>query len=344
MTQKLRMNFAAILLFLPLLVLGGLIWKNAHDLASAKSWRVGITGYDPRDLLYGHYLSFRFAWGLSPEQRACPVGQGCCLCLDSQRDSLTPLTSLKSCRTAGSCASMLSWTNPEGAQRYFIPESAAPQLNTLLANRRFNLSVDLNITPSGRQILGDLYIDGVEWGDYLRQHPDAGRPERAREREEHKWRMKIAGAAVYGDYLVFRLDWGAPLTRNACPKENSCCALCLSATAGSSQPTVRYRSCGEQDQCLETLVWPGPHLVPHADRGFDPNGPQKYPMSTDEAEQLASLLSGAPKDISIDVTTHGAGGPPAFGDLYIDGVEWRDWRRQHPGDRNPAGGPDGDNK
>lgn len=176
MTQKLRLNFAAILLFLPLLVLGGLVSKNAHDLASAKTWRVGITGYDPRDLLHGHYLNFRFAWNLSPASRGCLAGQSCCLCLDAQAGSMTPLTSLMSCGAAAACASTLSWPHPQDAQRYFIPESAATQLNRLLANSRFNLSVDLNITPSGRQILGDLYIDGVEWREYLRQHPDAGRP------------------------------------------------------------------------------------------------------------------------------------------------------------------------
>jgi hypothetical protein len=48
--------------------------------------------------------------------------------------------------------------------------------------------------------------------------------------------------------------------------------------------------------------------------------------------------------MSIDVTTRGEGGPPVFGDIYIDGAEWRDWRRQHPGDRKPAGAAGGDKK
>lgn len=360
MTQQHRLKLAAVLLFLPLMVLGAIILKNERDIASAKTWRVSIVGYDPRDLLYGHYLNFRFDWGLSPERGACAAGQSCCLCVDAQHGSTAPLTSLKICEAATQCLTALSLPNragcingaqgcpnnadafnPEGVQRYFIPESAATQLNALLANRNFNLSVDLNIAPSGQHILGDLYIDDVEWRDYLRQHPDAGQSESIQTHTERTWRMKITDARLYGAYLVFRLDWGASLTRSACPGANSCCALCLSAQAGSSQPSVEYKTCDARNQCLESLILPDTNLLKHADSGFDPNGPQKYPMSTEEAEQLAPLLVGPLKDMSIDVLTRGWGGTPTFGDLYIDGVEWRDWRHQHPGSRKPPGAQGG---
>ena len=349
MTQLHRLKMGAVLLFLPLLVLGGVILKNERDIASAKTWRVGITGYDPRELLHGHYLNFRFDWGLSPEHGLCLDGQSCCLCLEPQQGSAAPLTSRQICEAAARCASALSLPkrsgcangapscpndadafDPEGAQRYFIPESAASQLNALLADRRAHLSVDLKIPSPGRRLLGDLYIDNFEWREYLRQHPDAGQPESARPREEHKWRLKMTEARLYGAYLVFRLDWGAPLTRSACPDENACCAICLSERAGSSQPAVRYKTCDEQDQCLASLTLPDTNRLEHADSGFDPNGAQRYPLSIEEAEQLAPLLAGPPKNMSIDVTTRGESGPPAFGDIYIDGAEWRDWRRQHP--------------
>ena len=140
------------------------------------------------------------------------------------------------------------------------------------------------------------------------------------------------------------MDWGAPLTRSACPDESSCCALCLSEQPGSSQPAVRYKTCTQRDQCLERLTWPDTDRLQHADSGFDPNGAQRYSLSTEEAEQLAPLLAGRPKVLSIDVTTRGESGPPTFGDIYIDGVEWRDWRRQHPQGRKPPGAPGGNKK
>lgn len=336
MTQRHRLKLAALVLLLPLLVLGGIVARNERDIASAKTWRVKITGYDPRDLLYGHYLSFRFDWGASLTRGTCAAAQSCCLCLDAQNGSTTPLASRKSCAAATQCASHVPMPdgtnkdafNPEGTQRYFIPESAATRLNTLLANRQYNLQVDVKIAPSGQHVLGDLYIDNVEWRDYLRQHPDAGQPQSVPSRE-HAWRMKITDARLYGAYLVFRLNWGAPLTRSACPNEKSCCALCLSEQAGSSLPAIRYKACGVQDQCLESLTLSDANVLKHTDSGFDPDGPQRYPMPSQEAAQLAPLLAGPPKDISIDVKTGGWGGPPVFGDLYIDGTEWRDWQRQH---------------
>ena len=294
MTQLHRLQIAAVLLFLPLLVLGAIILKNERDIAAAKTWRVKITGYDPRDLLQGHYLNFRFDWGLSPEHRLCLPGQSCCLCLDFQQGSTSPRTSIQSCEAATRCATEISLPkrsvcatdaqgcpddvdafDPEGAQRYFIPESAAAQLDALLANRRHSLSVDLKTVSPRRRLFGALYVDDIEWRDYLRQHPDAGAPDSAQPPEEHKWRMKIIDARLYGAYLVFRLDWGAPLTRSACPDESSCCALCLSEQPGSSQPAVRYKTCTQRDQCLERLTWPDTDRLQHADSGFDPNGAQR---------------------------------------------------------------------
>ena len=338
MTQRHRLKLAALVLLLPLLVLGGIVVRNQRDIASAKTWRVKITGYDPRDLLYGHHLNFRFDWGASLTRDACAAGQSCCLCLDAQNGSSTPLANLKSCEAATQCANSVPVPhatqnnpdafNPEGTQRYFVPESAATQLNALLANRQHVLQVDVKIGPSGQHVLGDLYVDNVEWHDYLRQHPAAGQPQSA-ERREHTWRMKITDARLYGAYLVFRLNWGAPLTRSACPAEKSCCALCLSEQAGSSRPAIRYKACGVQDQCLESLTLPDANVLNLTNSGFDPDGPQRYPMPSQDVAQLVPLLAGPPKDMSIDVTTRGWNGPPGFGNLYIDGTEWRDWQRQH---------------
>jgi uncharacterized membrane-anchored protein len=336
MMQRHRLQLAALVLLLPLLVLGGIVAKNQRDIASAKTWRVKITGYDPRDLLFGHYLNFRFDWGASRND-TCSAGQSCCLCLNAQNGSTTPIASLKTCEAATQCVSRVPVPdptrnndafNPEGAQRYFIPESAANQLNTLLANRQFNLQVDVKITPSGQHILGDLYIDTVEWRDYLRQHPEAGQ-EHSVQHHDHAWRMKITDARLYGAYLVFRLNWGAPLTRSACPSANACCALCLSEQAGSSAPAIRYKACGVEDKCLESLTLHDTKILNHTDIGFDPDGAQRYPMPPQEAADLAPLLAGPPKDMSIDIKTAGWGGPPVFVDLYIDGMEWRDWQRQH---------------
>ena len=330
MTQRRHLILSTLVLILPLLVLGGIILKNERDIASAKTWRVKITGYDPRDLLYGHYLSFRFDWGVSLNARhlrggtklllvsRCPKRINHPPCKPQKLRGGSAMRQPRShagrytCSNGGqSCQNNPDAFDPEATQRYFIPESAATQLNTLLVNRQYILQVDVKIGSSGQHVLGDLYIENVEWRDYLRQHPDAGQPQSV-ERREHTWRMKITDARLYGAYLVFRLNWGAPLTRSACPTENSCCALCLSEQAGSSQPAISYKTCGAQDQCLESLTLPDATILKHTDSGFDPDGPQRYPMPSQEVAQLAALLAGPPKDMSIDVDDAGLGRSTRF--------------------------------
>ena len=49
-------------LALPLLGLGGM-WLQADRLSrQGTEWDVPIRGYDPRDLLQGHYVQFQYDW------------------------------------------------------------------------------------------------------------------------------------------------------------------------------------------------------------------------------------------------------------------------------------------
>jgi hypothetical protein len=74
----------------------------------------------------------------------------------------------------------------------------------------------------------------------------------------------------------------------------------------------------------------------HADLGFDPSGPQRYSLSSDEAALLAPLLAAAPKDIFIDIVTRGWGAAPTFGDLYVGNVQWREYLRGNAEGKKPA--------
>jgi hypothetical protein len=57
-----RMLFRTLVLLLPLIGLGGL-WGWTHDRAQQGTiWEVPVTGYDPADLLRGHYIRYRYQW------------------------------------------------------------------------------------------------------------------------------------------------------------------------------------------------------------------------------------------------------------------------------------------
>lgn len=52
------------------------LWREAD----AVEWRIPITGYDPRDLLAGHYARFRYNWRV---EGSCPAGN-CVFCLEDR--------------------------------------------------------------------------------------------------------------------------------------------------------------------------------------------------------------------------------------------------------------------
>ncbi len=350
MTQQKRLTLAVILLLLPLLALGCIVAKNEADLARAKTWRVKITGYDPRDLLSGHYLNFRFDWQ-HQQHRACAVGEDCCLCLNAKDGSNIPTTSIKTCKAAAACVSSLPMlgddpcgrgefrcikrditSDPEDQQRYYIPEESAPQLNALLADSAMNLTVDLKVTPSGRRLLTALYVNDIEWRDYLRQHPELNQPQATGSRE-HAWRIKIAQPTLYGSHLIFRLNWGEATKSDTCTES---CALCLNEQFGTNEPAISYVSNG-RSPCLERFLLTSKNQTTRrlAYGDFSPNDPQLFALSTIDTETMALLLAAPPKEWAIDVKTEGWGGAPEFGDIYIDNIEWREWARQHQAKSQP---------
>lgn len=184
-----RLTLAALLALLPTLALGAVIAKNEASLAQAKIWRVKITGYDPRDLLYGHYLNFRFSWNWKDARRSCSDAEDCALCFTAQEGTDVPLVSYEAqSQAASTCVSYVPVKScarhsiycpsdrfiPETTQRYLIPEDAGPDLERILRDQNHDVKLEVKITPSGQRIFGDLTVDSLPWRNYLRQHPDAG--------------------------------------------------------------------------------------------------------------------------------------------------------------------------
>ena len=79
-----------IALLLPLVALVLLIVRAELVLKQGKRWTVAIGGYDPRDLIRGHYLQYRVRWKKDPNStEACTDRDGdCYLCL--RRESGDP--------------------------------------------------------------------------------------------------------------------------------------------------------------------------------------------------------------------------------------------------------------
>ena len=52
-----RLQIVAVVL--PIVLLVGMIGRAEWQLANSETWHFAIRGYDPRDLLRGHYMRFR---------------------------------------------------------------------------------------------------------------------------------------------------------------------------------------------------------------------------------------------------------------------------------------------
>lgn len=136
MIQKIKM--AALLL--PLLVPALLTGKIMYERAQAPIYQVRIEGYDPRDLLYGHYLMFRFAPEKSQGAEHFP------------KDMAEKLQRLQG--------------------RYYIPEEKAATLDRLLRDQGRIMAIDVGVPTQGKAFMGDLYIDGQPMPAFLREFED----------------------------------------------------------------------------------------------------------------------------------------------------------------------------
>lgn len=136
-------------LALPLLGLG-VAWAIA--LARAQQgveWEVPVAGIDPRDLLRGHYIVYRYDWpGLAPTGTAQAAAT---LCLEGIPPRITAVT-------AGRDACVHPIREPGtdrglATGRLYVAQSAAPGLERQLADPslqgvlRFRARADGQITP-----------------------------------------------------------------------------------------------------------------------------------------------------------------------------------------------------
>lgn len=114
--------------------------------------RLRITGYDPRDLLSGHFMRYNLDLG---ELEPCPNQKSgiSCVCLAAEANNIyfaptyqrdcSGIESDASCKIflRGSCESGRFVT---GLERYSIPEHWAPELQTLPPNSSAAVSLDSN--------------------------------------------------------------------------------------------------------------------------------------------------------------------------------------------------------
>jgi uncharacterized membrane-anchored protein len=158
---------------LPIVVLLGLMLSKQLRLAQGSQVILPIAGFDPRDLLTGHYLTYRINYGVSADcSRWQGEGQKLYACLYkesgaeelyrarfiSQNDSLDTSCGLF---IAGRCE---NGRFAAGIEKFSIPEQYAKPLDK--AVRAGKGKIVLKVSGSGAAAIQDLLIDGKSWREY----------------------------------------------------------------------------------------------------------------------------------------------------------------------------------
>lgn len=162
---------------LPLAVL--LAWETRLEwlIRSGTEVRLAVNGFDPRDLLAGHYLTYAVDFG--PEN-LCPQsfsgtdeGQETCVCL-----SENATTGVYQATWSGACDESPAQCGPfvkgtclygmfaSDINRFYFPES----FQSSLAIVPEKSTIRVVLTSEGRGIVTGFAVDGVDVLEYAKSH------------------------------------------------------------------------------------------------------------------------------------------------------------------------------
>lgn len=153
----------------PLAVMLGWTGYHATVIARGVTVRLRVEGYDPRDLLSGHYLRYRVDYGLDAcagHSQPAP-----CLCLERAGGGVPArATWAGRCEERPDCPLWLrgrcSYTRFEaGIERYYFPETLATPLATVPPDATIEVALD----GRGGGIVSGFFVGDEPLLDYARR-------------------------------------------------------------------------------------------------------------------------------------------------------------------------------
>jgi GDYXXLXY protein len=138
-----------------------LIWADGHHKAQlGTDWDVPVTGYDPRDLLRGHFISYRYAWPGLDQGENQPIGLYGDLCIKGTAPIITSVTRIdgpapqaKPPQDCDSIARVQDSSMPEvdGLNRgiLFVPQTRAAAYEKNLADPKQEGLIRIRVRDDG---------------------------------------------------------------------------------------------------------------------------------------------------------------------------------------------------
>lgn len=156
---------------LPFVVLCLLIVRAEYHIRHGEQWSFELQGYDPRDLLRGHYLRLSVTYDMESGATACKAGETCCFCLN-KTEARVPKVHETSCTVAkAQCDGFMLSSYRNSLNRYYVPEAEARRAEKVLAEARSKRTAFLNVSinDKGEPAITDLIIGDQSLNDLLKQ-------------------------------------------------------------------------------------------------------------------------------------------------------------------------------
>jgi uncharacterized membrane-anchored protein len=161
-----RASFGNLLFALsfPIIILLSLLVYKQTIINTGQTVTLPIIGFDPRDLLSGHYLRYRIDYKAS---NSCDYDSSKTveLCLKPKAYFLDPSqVAIQACdlHLVGYCQ---KGQFIAGIERFYIPEQYAQQLDKKVRDAQGSLQV--SVTKNGMAVIETLLIDGQPWLESL---------------------------------------------------------------------------------------------------------------------------------------------------------------------------------
>lgn len=173
------------LLFLaiPFMAMIFMIATNHYKENAYQEYRIAIDGYDPRDLLKGHFILFTYDWpdnavnkfgyGSSYKDQACACFSGDPLQPEIRFDYCKSNSLIeRSCNPAVRVQALggINFQPSEDLRRYYVAEDHAYTLEKMLREGKHKFSVGIVPQPGGHAVLKMMYVDGIPLDEYLRSN------------------------------------------------------------------------------------------------------------------------------------------------------------------------------
>ena len=156
-----------LILLIPFVAMVSITIKKAYRFNVGKRIILKVEGYDPRDLLSGHYVVYRVDYGAAkmcygPKSSFAKAGY---VCLDDLNNIKFSYTRIRSCDKfiKGRCQ---RGRFKAGIEKFFIPEANAKPLDKFLRENRG--SIELSVTADGKAQVTELFIDGKPWKEMVK--------------------------------------------------------------------------------------------------------------------------------------------------------------------------------